>query len=169
VVYADAFQGSGVEAAVTYTYGVGKFRQDVIFTKRPSVGPADFGMGERTRLEIYTEFSEGLFSLNRPRILKGETNSAVRAKMVEPDLVDEKVAFSDAMPLTPGRAFLTSQRAQYSRGIEVAKRLLTTEGGRTVLAEAVEWRAAAKDLETLPKGLASAGAGRVRPDAGRNV
>jgi len=55
VIYADAFEGSGIEAAIVYTTTSGRFHQDVIFTKQLPVTPADFGMSSRTRLEVFTE------------------------------------------------------------------------------------------------------------------
>jgi hypothetical protein len=151
VAYDNAFVGSGIEAALTYTYGVGRFHQDVVFVRRPAVSPADFGMGSRARLEIFTEIIDAPPLTRKIRALKQETDALKRAQMVEPDLLDETLIVSDEMRMTLGRAFLTGKSSTPAfRGTVVAKRLLVTEDNRRVLVEAVEWSDVHAELEKLP-------------------
>jgi hypothetical protein len=158
VVYENALVGSGIEAAVAYTYGIGRFHQNVVFVKQPARSPADFGMGGRTRLEILTEIVEGTLFGGKTRVLKQETNAAVRTRMVEPDLVDETLILSDEMRMSLGRAFLTGPtRVSGSRDKLVAKCLVATEDNRWLLVEAVGWNDAGADFKTLPKQTDPAG------------
>jgi hypothetical protein len=148
IIFRDAFEGSGIKAAVVYTYGVGRFHQDVTFVKRPAVTPADFGLGSKTRLELMTEIVQSPAPEVTEHVLKAETNAALRAGMVEPDVVDQTLKFGEMiMPL--GRAFLNGTAAPIQRGLPVAKRLLNIDG-RTVLTESLEWTAAKAELDQLP-------------------
>lgn len=156
VIYASAFAGRGIEATVVYTYGRGRFQQDVIFTKKPSVTPADLGMGSRARVEVITEIMQSPTPTKQTRILRAEKNPLLRSQMVEPDLVDESLVFSEQMRMPLGYAFpnnLTGTNQQ--RRIPVAKRLRTMASGRTVLTEVVEWDDVRAELDKLPKHTAS--------------
>jgi hypothetical protein len=157
VVYPDAFAGpNGIEGAITYTYGVGHFHQDVILTARPKVTPADFGMGVHTRLEVLTEFVEMPAPVTTEKTLRTATNSASGAQAVpaaaRPALVDQTLDYG-TMRMGLGRAFATPELSQSTspRGaLPVVKQLVTIEN-RTVLTEAVEWNIAAPVLEQLPR------------------
>ncbi|HEX5222317.1 MAG TPA: chitobiase/beta-hexosaminidase C-terminal domain-containing protein [Verrucomicrobiae bacterium] len=147
IVFRDAFDGSGIEASITYAYRRGRFSQDLTFQRGPSVTPSDFGMSANTRLEMLTEIVESPMPSRMPWVMKRETDESKRAQMVEPDLVDEKLDYG-AMAMYLGRAF--SSHASKRDGIPVAKRLLNLDG-RTVLSEAVEWRDVVAKLNQLPK------------------
>lgn len=150
VAYANAFDGDGIEASVIYTYGIGHFHQDVIFTKQLSKTPADYGLSDQTRLEIMTEFYELPLTTNKFQILKRETNAMLRAQMKEPDLVDESLSAGHMrMPLR--NAYLTGKESKQHRRVPVAKKLLTTPDGRTMLVEAVQWKSVEADLDQLPQ------------------
>jgi len=147
IVFRDAFDGSGIEASVKYSYRRGRFSQDVMFERGPSVSPTDFGMSTNTRLEILTELISSPTPTRTSWVMKRETDASKRARMVEPDLVDEKLDYG-AMAMYLGRAF--SSDSSKRSGIPVAKRLLNLEG-RTVLSEAVEWRDVVARLNELPR------------------
>jgi hypothetical protein len=151
ILYADAFQGSGIQASIVYRYDVGHFSQDMKLLKQPTVNPADFGMGSRTRLEILTEFQRSPIPNKTQHVLNRETNPTLRATMVEPDIVDERLNFGE-MWMESGRAFhqdRTDPQQPPNRGIRVAKQW-TKIDGRTILIESVPWDAAnAQWSETL--------------------
>ncbi len=169
IVFRDAFEGShGVQAAVTYRYEMGRFRQDVTFLTRPSVGPADFGMGQKTRLEVLTEILESPQPDITVHIVRQETNVATRASMVEPDLVDETLKFGDEMVMPPGRAFRSGAAASAQRGVRVFKQLVTVDG-RLVLVEAVEWDAVRAALDKLPQQSADAGGSKREASSRRHL
>jgi hypothetical protein len=147
VVYRNAFEGNGIAASVTYAYRRGRFSQDVTFERGLSVSPADFGLGPNSRLEVLTEFIESPTPIRTTWTMKRETDETKRLRMVEPDLVDEKLDYGD-MAMILGRAFPSDSSKR--SGIPVAKRLLNIDG-RTVLSEAVEWRDVVEKFEELPK------------------
>lgn len=152
VVYARAFTNGGIEAAVVYAYGVGRFHQDVVFTKKPATTPADLGMGSRTHLEVATEIMQAPVPVKQTRVLKAEKDAFVRSHMAEPDLVDETLAFTARMRMPQGYALPeNSARTNFQRRVPVAKRLRTMVDGRTVLIEAVEWRDVRAELDKLPR------------------
>jgi hypothetical protein len=146
VVYADAFAGpNGIEGAITYTYGVGHFHQDVILTAQPTVTPADFGMGEHTRLEILTEF------VAMPAPVITEKTLRVATDSPRPALVDQTLEYGP-MRMGMGRAFATPEQSQSAAtrdALPVVKQLVSIED-RTVLTEGVEWSEAVDKLEKLP-------------------
>jgi len=157
IVYADAFDGNGIQAAVVYHYDVGRFSQDVKFLAPLAVNPADFGLGNRTRLEILTELEQSPAFTVTNHVLEREANPMLRAAMAEPDLVDQTLDFGEMrMPL--GHAFPqvqpTAQRLP-PRGVPVAKQLMTF-GGRTVLVEAIPWGKVTNQLMNLPQQSARA-------------
>jgi hypothetical protein len=156
IMYADAFDGSGIEAAVVYEYGIGHFSQDIKFLKQPAVTAADLGMSSRTRLEILTEIQQSPVPAKTPHVIASESNLTLRASMAEPDLVDEGLDFGE-MHMFQGRAFQeSSARTNFPspRGIAVAKRWIDIDG-RTVLVEAIPWNKASAEMARLPQRLAS--------------
>lgn len=156
VVYADAFAGNGIEASVVYTYGVGRFHQDVVFAKQPGVTPADLGMGSRTRLEVVTEILQSPVPTKKLRVLKREKNSLERSRMVEPDLTDETLNFTKEMRMSLGHVFMKdSAHPDRQLRVPVAKRLRTLPDGRTMLFESTEWSDIRAGLERLPQFAAS--------------
>ena len=153
IVFRDAFQGTnGIQASIVYGYDIGRFHQDIIFTRWPAgLTPMAFGMSAESRLEIWTEMLQMPQPNVTVRVLRQETNALKRASMAEPDLVNERISFGEmVMPL--GRAFLSESSSRH--GVLVVKRLLNS-GGRNVLIEGMEWRAAQPELSKLPKGTAS--------------
>ncbi len=170
IVFRDAFDGSGINASVTYRYEVGRFHQDVTFITRPSVTPADFGMGNQTRLELISEILKSPALTRSTHVMKRESDPLKRARMVEPDLVDETLKFGN-MTMHLGRAFPAPLRESSRSGaVPVSKRLLNIDG-RVVLVEALEWQAVEAALAKLPRPAADAastnrraGMQRVLPD-----
>lgn len=165
VVYEDAFEGLAVaiRADVQYIYTKGGFEQNVILLDAPP-SPDQFGLGPRTRLEVMTEFLQPPGPAKKINVLKAETDLLKRAKMVEPDLIDETLDFGSAL-FPVGKAFAAEGQAQpalnqpalirvpqFSAGdVPTGKRWLTIDN-RTVLVESVDW----SDLEPKLKNLRQA-------------
>lgn len=151
VVYRDAFASEGIEASVIYTYGIGRFHQDVVLTRKPALSPSDFGLGTRARLEMMSELVEFPLLTNEVQVLKQEKNQAKRVAMAEPDLVDETPIFTEQWRMTSGKAFLNARgNSRALCGMTVTKHLLNSGAGRAVLVEAVEWDAIVGTLNSLP-------------------
>ncbi len=154
LAYPDAFDG--VRADVVYEIRLAGVAQEVILRERPP-GPEVFGLNpSTTRLEAVTEFIEAPTPRQEVRLLRMQRNSARRAAMADPDLVDERLVFGE-WALEPGRAFAEESRTQVPNGAEdpatgvpVAKRWEVVEG-RTILFEQVEWPEVAPLLDALPR------------------
>jgi hypothetical protein len=157
IVYANAFEGNGIQAAVIYNYDVGRFSQDVKFLKSLAVTPADFGLGNRTRLEILTAIEQSPVPTTTSHVLERETNLTLRATMAQPDLVDQMLDFGGMhMPL--GHAYPQKPpgaRPGPPQGVPVAKQLVTI-GSQTVLVEAIPWAQVTNKLAKLPQQSAKA-------------
>ncbi len=145
VVYRDAFDGNGIQAGIIYRFRAGAFQQNVVFVKRPSLTPVDLGMGSRTRIEVASEILDCPAPTRTLRVLKKDASQAE-----ESVLTDEVLDFGNELRMGLGHAFgLGEGINSFSRGIPVAKRLVQTTGGRTLLLEAVEWNAVRERLEKL--------------------
>jgi len=117
------------------------------------------------RLEWVTEFLDPPTPQIKARILKQETDAALRQSMAEPDLIDETLDFGDAwFPL--GRAFewdgatrsdtntpaeiRAFNPASDTNQVAVAKRWLSVDQ-RKLLVESVDWSDIAPRLDALPQ------------------
>jgi hypothetical protein len=156
IVYADAFAGNGIQAAVVYKYDVGRFSQDVKFLNLP-VSPGDFGLGSRTRLEILTAIEQCPTPTITSHILAVETDATLRGTMAQPDLVDQMLDFGGMhMPL--GHAYPSKAPGVPlgpPQGVVVAKQLVSIDG-QTVLVEAIPWDKVTNQLNKLPQQSAKA-------------
>jgi hypothetical protein len=108
VVYRDAFRG--LKASVRYTYTRGGFSQHIIL-EEALAPPGAYGLGDQSRLEVYTELLEssrepGLTS----RVLRPANDPGAPAGLAAPGLVDTTLDFG-ALRMGRGRAFLTSSEA----------------------------------------------------------
>ncbi len=152
VIFADAFAHSnGIQASVTYTYGVGHFHQDITLTTRPSVTPADFSMGPDARLEMLTEFEQS----PEPEIVENTVSTGTRATAnsvtalvdAEPAVTDQTLNYG-TMRMGKGRAFSTSAASPMNT-LTVTKQLISV-ANQNFLTEDVPWNQAADALQNLP-------------------
>lgn len=103
VVYPDSFRE--LHASVRYIYEVGSFHQDVILHEAPP-SPRAFGLSDRSRLEVITEFGPDTPEPERfTRFIRVEQNPAIRRSMVEPDFTDHLLVFGQEIRMLIGRAF----------------------------------------------------------------
>jgi hypothetical protein len=154
----------------------GTIESDLLLLEKPRP-PQAYHLKERsTRLEFWHTL-DGEPELRRtPVVLGGETDPALRARMAEPDIVDEMIelpgdlwlprgygfsvsapgdAAGDAVPRPPGRAGETRPGR-----VPVAKRLVKVSDGehaRTVLVESVPVSEIREQLEALPQAYEGAG------------
>jgi hypothetical protein len=155
IIFADAFaaNSNGIQGSIIYTYGIGHFHQDVTLTAKPSVTPADFGMGENARIEVLTEIVQSSEPVITEKNVSVATSSAMSAAQPRPESVatDQTLDYG-TMQMGTGRAFATSstQTASPQNGLTVTKQLVSI-GNRTVLTEDVPWNQAAEVLQTLPQ------------------
>ncbi len=147
VVYSDAFDE--LHASVRYTYLSGAFHQDILLHESPPP-PGEFGLSDRSRLEVITEFAP---PANEPlietHVLRTEQDPDVRAKMVEPDLADDLLKFGEHMSMPPGQAFAEEESQDEPHEIPVSKRW--QPGPRPLLIEGIEYRDLTSLLRTLPQ------------------
>ena len=133
ILFADAFDKLHADYEVTYRQG--GMSAEVILREAPAL-PA--GFSDRTRLEIYTEFTPDTPAPKiDARFLRQETDPATRAQAVEPDFTDEWLTFGRKTMFVPGRAFAVDGSA--TDDVPVGKQFTTTPDGRQVLIEAVEF------------------------------
>ena len=173
VIFADAFVGSnGIEGSVTYTYDVGHFHQDIMLTAKPSVTPADFGMGANARLEMLTEIVQSPAPVITEKAMSTGTRSATSAmtaqSATEPAVTDQTLNYG-TMQMGMGRAFstpTTPSTASPQSALPVIKRLVSIDS-RAVLTEDVLWNKAAEALQNLPQ--SSGGASAAPPSAKRTL
>jgi len=138
VVFTDAFvHSNGIQGAVTYTYGVGHFHQDVTLTTKPSVTPSDFGMGPNARLEMLTQFDQS----PEPEIIEHKIRQgagfATRGKAQAKEVLalkDQTLNYG-TMQMGKGKAFSTSATPQLS-ALTVTKQLVRV-GNQKYLTEDV--------------------------------
>jgi hypothetical protein len=167
IIYTNVFETLRADVRLTYTRAATE--SDLILLERPKP-PEAYGLSSgSTRLELWHEFLNLEAPRRNIRVLQGETNAAVRATMVEPDLVEEILNFGDIW-FPQGQAFLTLNDTDRSPdkpatvtvpsssrnlgGLLTAKRWLTVDN-RNVLIESVPWVDIKSQLAELPE-MASA-------------
>ncbi len=102
LVYPDCLEGAKADYRVTYSKS--GIEADLVLLEQLPPPEAFFGTSRSVRLEWVTEFLDPPAPQIKTRILKQETDPALRQSMAEPDLIDETLDFGDAwFPL--GRAF----------------------------------------------------------------
>ena len=142
-------------ASVHYVYERGSFHQNLVLHEAPPP-PESFGLSSASRLEFLSEFSSDSPLPDKvARVIGGETDPLVRAQMVEPDLVDETLAFGDEFTLREGRAFRLGEVSENEPEVPVAKRF-TLIDQRPILIEAVEHSRLKPWLDVLPQAQAAA-------------
>lgn len=145
VVYFSAFDG--LEASIRVTYRRGGMAADLVLHELPPT-PAELGLSDQSRLEMYTEFAPETASPTvTERVLRVEGDPALRNRMVEADFKDQILDFG-GYHMATGTAFALDG-APSSAKIAVGKRF-TRLDGRPILIEAVEWQAAKKLMTALP-------------------
>ncbi|MBX3744752.1 MAG: hypothetical protein KF833_05535 [Verrucomicrobiae bacterium] len=160
VVYPDSFRE--LHASIRYIYEIGSFHQDVILHEAPP-SPQAFGLSDRSRLEVITEFGPDTPEPERfTRFIRVEENPAIRRSMVEPDFTDHLLVFGQEIRMLIGRAFALDEELNDGAGgepgteIPVGKEFQRIDG-RTRLIEGVEYQAIAPFLEDLPPATADLG------------
>ena len=150
IIFDNAFDG--IKASIRITYRKAGISQDLLLHEAPPP-PEKFGLSERSRLELYTEFRP---ETPTPRqtvvMLRAESDPQVRQAMVEPDLTDRLIDFG-AYKMGTGLAFEGEGKAGTQK-LPVMKRYETIDG-RPVLIEAVEYQSAKDLLSMLPPGPAA--------------
>jgi rhodanese-related sulfurtransferase len=148
VIHRDAFEG--LHADVVYTFRRTGVEQDVILRESPP-DPEDFGLlAETTRLQALTEVFEAPEPVKDSRLIATVEDAALRARMAEPDWVDERLAFG-SFRLAQGRAFSLGERVPgEAEDIPVAKTWSEEPDGRVLLVEAVDYVALTPALGQLP-------------------
>lgn len=151
ILYRGAFDS--VRADVVYTYRKDGMAADVVLREVPP-SPAAFGLDPDTaRLEVVTEFFEAPEPLKRRRTLATVSEPHLRARVAEPDWVDEALHFGEAR-IGEGRAFAWSAREAAALRPEahavVGKHWVRTGPRRAILIESVEYVRLFDDLLELP-------------------
>jgi hypothetical protein len=145
VIYRDVFEGA-VKADVLYTYTLAGLEQDIIWRSNLPE-PAEFGLDETAKIEVYTEF------INPPSPTKvGITVEPGKVQIgndiaAEPVSEDVRLNFG-TMEIGPGFAFdLDSEEEE---PISVSK-LWQKVDERQLLIESIPYAAAAARFQRLPK------------------
>ncbi|HOX03037.1 MAG TPA: hypothetical protein PKW32_11775 [Verrucomicrobiota bacterium] len=153
VVYPDAFDT--VSGSIIYTWRKRGLSQDVVLWEAPPP-PERWGLpSETARLEVLTEFLEAPAPVKRIEPVWAVTDPDLRARLAEPDGVDEELDFG-TFRISRGRAFAfgSAGAVELAGAPIVAKRwmiLETSEGAaRTVLFESVDYGSLMPVLERLP-------------------
>ena len=134
VVYADAF--SNLTADVQYTYSKAGLSQDIVLRQSPPA-PDRYGLSDETTiLQVYTEF----FNPPQPE-MTAVTNGNVADHQIL-DFGDMKMGMGQAL-------FLKGQDAPVTAGM-VTKQWIQVDG-RTLLIEAIPYRAISNQLQELPQ------------------
>ena len=153
VIFTDAFvHTNGIQGAVAYTYDVGHFHQDVTLTTKPTVTPADFGMGSNARLEMLTQFEQ----TPEPEITESTVSTGTSARTsamltqaeTEPPATDQTLNYG-TMRMGRGRAFATAAASPLN-SLTVTKQLISV-ANQNFLTEDVPWAKAAETLQNLPE------------------
>ena len=134
VVYADAF--SNLTADVQYTYSKAGLSQDIVLRQSPPA-PDRYGLSDETTiLQVYTEF----FNPPQPE-MTAVTNGNVADNPIL-DFGDMKMGMGQAL-------FLKGMDAPVTAGM-VTKQWIQVDG-RTLLIEAIPYRAISNQLQELPQ------------------
>lgn len=165
VVYRSVLEG--LEADLMWVWTRSWFETDLVLKERPRP-PEAYGLRNRTtRLEMWHEVLEAPPVTRTQEVLEGEADPALRAAMVEPDLVDETLDFGD-FTLRKGYGFAVGvgmEGAESGGGdgrrpwlpgegergrVGVGKRLVRM-GDAVGLVESVPWELVRTQLEALPE------------------
>ncbi|MBN9693310.1 MAG: hypothetical protein J0M24_23960 [Verrucomicrobia bacterium] len=155
VLYEDAFDT--LKAALRYTYTKTGFEQDVILGETPP-SPKVFGLSEKSRLEVWTEFLEA----PEPEVEERVINEQAVAANRESAMRDHRLTFG-TMRMDEGRAF--PKQADDQTLALVSKEWVRTPDQRQFLVEAVVVDDLKPGLEALPP--SREGANLRRPVSGR--
>ncbi len=174
ILFKDCFDG--VIADLRFTYTKGAFESDVILREDISAIVAaqpDFAGDVTVRLETWNEFMGSPEPRIINRVLKEEMDPAVRAKMAEPDLVDQLLDFGDQF-FGAGKAFARGDEPVRDDKTPAVVELSSADGNdpvvvaklwyhqneRTFLIESVSVDELRGKLAFLPKGAAKPLLGR---------
>jgi hypothetical protein len=148
VIYPDCFDKVHADLRMTITrYG---FEQDIILREPIAATPEAYGMDvQHAYLECVTEFIETPEVIRTVQITKSETNSLIRASMVEPDQTDDILDFGTTTFGT-GKAFILDDAE--SPDIRVNKAFRNVNG-RSVLFESIPYETAAQMMKKLTSGV----------------
>jgi hypothetical protein len=147
VVYRNAFEG--VDADIFYTLDRGSFEQDVVIAER--LNPADYNFPTNTtRIQILTEFYDGQEPDVIRQPLRVEKDKNRRARMVEPDLMDEVLDFGDLV-FDAGTAFSQNSHRTEGRSLGTVAKEFKKIGGRSFLIESIEYGSIRPRLASLPR------------------
>jgi hypothetical protein len=142
---------------------------DLVLLERPKP-PQAFGLPAESRLELWHAISADTEPNRKQRVIQSSSDDpALRAKMAEPDLIEESLEFGNLW-FPQGRAFfatgdeskdsnkavkVTLPSMRDTNGVQTAKRLLRIDDAdgvsKTVLIESVPWKAAQAQLQQLPE------------------
>jgi hypothetical protein len=164
VLFTNCFTGPGPRADIRLVYEAAGFHQDVVF--RESFDPqwlraAGFDPdSEDLHLEVWTRFFVDEEPRIKSRVIRAERDTARRAAMVEPDIIEEELFFA-GMKMPIGRAYVQGAENDLLRPVRVTKRWLR-QGTERYLVESVPLKSLDRLLAHLPaqgnRGGANAGA-----------
>lgn len=151
VIYRKVFDK--VRADLVYTYRKDGMEADVVLREVPPA-PEEFGLpSETTRLEVVTEFFEAPQPVKVRRALATVEDEEVRARVAEPDWMDEELDFG-AQRIGAGRAFAWAARevaaARPDEFAPVGKQWVALPDGRSLLIESAEYVSLLDELLALP-------------------
>lgn len=147
IVWPDAFEGLRAEVRVRNERG--EFHQDVLLRERLSAAQLEqLGFDAATvRLEVWTEFQEAPPPGIETVVVRSETDPSVRAQMLEPDQVDQRLDFGAMrMDAGSGKAFVEPESGNAVRILKEWKEI----GGRRFLIESATYEELAPLLDSLP-------------------
>ena len=165
VDYPSAMSNAVVNAGLRFSYTHNGFQCDIVFSSQLNVTPEAVGMNPAfTRIQFWHSFDGPSLPQKTQNVLVTETNAALRATMLEPDLLDSTLDFGDLwLPL--GRAALlepsTAPDPNTPVEIRVAnpqgdtnqawcgKEFLVTTNGSFIV-ESMNWSDVAPKLAALP-------------------
>jgi hypothetical protein len=148
VLFEDAFEG--LKASLRFRNEIGIFHQEILLLEglRPAqLAKLGFGPDDRPQIEVWTE----MWTDREPGVqaftVKSEQKQELRARMVEPDAVEEFLDFG-AAKMIQGTAF--ADWDPQSQAVTVCKRWLRSEENRRFLLEACDLAALEPMLSKLP-------------------
>lgn len=152
VLYQDVFDH--VRADLLYRYRKAGIEADVILREVPP-DPTPLGISpEVARLEVVSEFFDPPNPIRRPRPLATVGDPVLRARVAQPDWIDEELDFGPNR-FAAGRAFAWSSRntdqLHPDSAPPVGKQWIASpESRRAYLVESVEYASLLEDLLALP-------------------